>query len=86
MARTPVNFDALLFNNNNNVNLDELLNAINNDTIRATPLYPTLYSIVVESGDRPNLSAMFKVPVSMYSKPTPIRMKVAPIVPMIRYW
>ena len=30
-------------------------------------------------------SAIFRVPVIMYIKPTAIKIKVAPIVPMIRY-
>ena len=29
---------------------------------------------------------MFSVPVIMYRKPIPIRMKVAPMVPITRYW
>jgi hypothetical protein len=32
------------------------------------------------------MSAMFSVPVIRYSRPMPMTMKVAPIVPMIRYW
>ena len=55
-ATPPINF-------NNNINFNKLLNTINNDgTIRATPLYPTLYSIVVNSGDTLNLSEYFITP------------------------
>lgn len=80
MARTPVNFDALLFNNSNNVNLNALLNAIDNDTIRATPLYPTLYSIMVDGGYTPNLSAMFRVPKDAEIVPGGLKIEVLKIV------
>ena len=37
------------------------------------------------AGMRAARSPMFKVPVITYSRPMPIKMNVAPIVPMIRY-
>ena len=69
MARraSPINFNAMLLNNNNNnnnQNLNELLRNINNNnrTIRATPLYPTLYSAVIDSKEPINLSSAFAIP------------------------
>jgi hypothetical protein len=66
-ASPPINFNALLFNNNNNNNnnLNQILRNIannNNGTIRATPLYPTLYSVVIDSGEAINLSRAFTTP------------------------
>ena len=68
-ASPPINFNALLFNNNNNnnnnLNLNQVLRNIannNNGTIRATPLYPTLYSVVIDSGEAINLSRAFTTP------------------------
>ncbi len=59
----PMNWNS---NSNNNLNLNKLLLNLNRDnnngTIRATPLYPTLYSIMVDGGDELNLSAIFKGP------------------------
>ena len=38
------------------------------------------------SGSRAAMSAMFSVPVIWYMRPMPMRMNVAPIVPITRYW
>ena len=57
----PMNWD----NNNinlNNIDLNNVLGNVNNRTIRATPLYPTLYSVVVDGGSPVNLSKFFTVP------------------------
>ena len=60
----PMNWNSN--NNNNTLNLNRLLLNLNrgnnNGTIRATPLYPTLYSIMINGGDELNLSATFKAP------------------------
>jgi len=59
----PMNWNSN--NNNNNLNMNQILRNIannNNDTIRATPLYPTLYSVVVDSGESINISRAFTIP------------------------
>lgn len=54
---------------NNNININNLnINALfrnvnnNNKTIRATPLYPTLYSVVIASDEELNLAKLFRSP------------------------
>ena len=38
------------------------------------------------SDRRSEISAIFNVPVTMNKKPIPIRINVAPMVPMTKYW
>jgi len=51
-------------NNNNTLNLNRLLLNLNkeNTAIAATPLYPTLYSVVINGGEEINLSKAFGMP------------------------
>ena len=63
------NIIPMNWNNNNNININNLnINALfrnennNNKTIRATPLYPTLYSVVIASGEELNLAKLFRSP------------------------
>jgi len=66
MARRSPNLIPMNWNsNNNNFNMNQILRNIannNNDIIRATPLYPTLYSVVVDSGESINISRAFTIP------------------------
>tara|TARA_R110001592_G_scaffold222699_3_gene477947 strand:- start:21561 stop:23171 length:1611 start_codon:yes stop_codon:yes gene_type:complete len=66
MARRSPNLIPMNWNsNNNNFNMKQILRNIannNNDIIRATPLYPTLYSVVVDSGESINISRAFTTP------------------------
>ena len=51
-------------NNLNNINLNNVFRNVNNNNraIRATPLYPTLYSVMVDGGSPINLSKAFTTP------------------------
>lgn len=85
MARRSPNLIPMNWNNNsnNNMNLDAILNAINNNnngTIRATPLYPTLYSIMIAGGDELNLSATFKGPRNAEIMPGGLKIEVLKVV------
>ena len=68
MARRSPDLIPMNWNNNNinlnNINLNNALRNVNNNNsaIRATPLYPTLYSVVVDGGSLVNLSKFFTVP------------------------
>lgn len=74
----PMDWDS---NNNDTLNLNKLLLNLNrDDTIRATPLYPTLYSIMVDGGDELNLSSIFKSPKNAEIMPGGLKIEVLKIV------
>jgi hypothetical protein len=82
MARRSPNFIPMNWNNNNNNNLRALLNVINNNNgvIRATPLYPTLYSVVINGGQALNLTNLFRIPNNAEITPGGLKIEILKIV------
>lgn len=79
----PMNWDSNN-NNNNTLNLNKLLLNLNrgnnNGLIRATPLYPTLYSIMADGGNELNLSTIFKGPKNAEIMPGGLKIEVLKII------
>ena len=75
----PMNWNT---NNNNNLNINALLNVINNNNgvIRGTPLYPTLYSVVIKGGQELNLTNLFRSPKNSEITPGGLKIEILKIV------